>query len=129
MSSTQASSTLANRIEHTLLSPLATHAMIERLCDQARAHALFGVCVNPVWVAACTELLQSTPVRVVSVVGFPLGASSSAAKAFECALAIAEGAHEIDMVVQLGALKAADHHAVRADIEAVVKAAAGCPVK
>jgi deoxyribose-phosphate aldolase len=120
---------LADRIEHTLLSPLATRSMIERHCAQARSFALFAVCVNSVWVPICADLLRATPVRVVSVVGFPLGASASAAKAFECELAICQGAHEIDMVIQLGALKAADHHAVQEDIERVVKAAGGRPVK
>ena len=120
---------LADRIEHTLLSPLATRSMIERHCAQARSYALFGVCVNSVWVPVCADLLRSTQVRVVSVVGFPLGANASAAKAFECELAISQGAHEIDMVLPLGALKAADHHAVLEDISGVVKAAAGRPVK
>jgi deoxyribose-phosphate aldolase len=120
---------LAQRIEHTLLSPLATRSMIERHCAQARSHALFAVCVNSVWVAACADLLRSTEVRVVSVIGFPLGANASAAKAFECELACSQGAHEIDMVVQLGALKAADHHAVLGDIESVVHAAGGRAVK
>ena len=120
---------LAARIEHTLLSALATRAMIDRHCAEARTHELFAVCVNPVWVARAVALLHDTPVRVVTVVGFPLGATTSAAKAFECAHAVEQGVHEIDMVIQLGALKAADRFAVRADIEAVVKAAGGRPVK
>jgi deoxyribose-phosphate aldolase len=120
---------LAGRIEHTLLSPLATRVMFERLCEEARRHSLFAVCVSSFWVQHCAELLRSSPVRVVSVVGFPLGASASAAKAFECELAIGHGAHEIDMVLQLGALQAGDHRAVAADIEAVVRAAGGRPVK
>jgi deoxyribose-phosphate aldolase len=120
---------LAARIEHTLLSPIATRSMLERHCAEARTHELFAVCVNPVWVARCVVLLRETPVRIVTVVGFPLGATTSAAKAFECELALQQGAHEIDMVIQLGALKAGDRYLVREDIQAVVKAAAGHPVK
>ncbi|MET0388710.1 MAG: deoxyribose-phosphate aldolase [Polyangiales bacterium] len=126
--STDAAS-LAQRIEHTLLSPLATRAQIDRHCAEARTHELLAVCVNPVWVPRCVELLRETPVLVVTVVGFPLGASSSASKAFECETAVRHGAAEIDMVVALGALKAADRHAVEADIAAVVDAAEGRPVK
>lgn len=120
---------LAQRIEHTLLSPLATRADIDRHCAQARTFTLFAVCVNPVWVPRCAELLVATEVRVVTVVGFPFGASARAAKAFECATAVQQGAAEIDMVLQLGALRAGDRFAVRDDISAVVDAAAGRPVK
>jgi deoxyribose-phosphate aldolase len=116
-------------IEHTLLSPVATRSMIERHCAEARTHELFAVCVNPCWVTRCVALLRETPVRVVTVVGFPLGATTSAVKALECELALRQGAHEIDMVIHLGALKAADRHAVFEDIQTVVKAAADCPVK
>jgi deoxyribose-phosphate aldolase len=124
-----AQGSLAALIEHTMLSPLATRSMIERHCAEARTHELFAVCVNPIWVARCVALLRETPVRVVTVVGFPLGATTSAAKAFECELALHQGAHEIDMVIQLGALKAADRYLVYEDIQAVVRAAAGHPVK
>lgn len=120
---------LGSVVEHTLLSATATRAMVERHCAEARTHALFAVCVNPVHVARCANLLVQTPVRLVSVVGFPLGASARLAKAYECELAVNDGAQEIDMVVYLGALKAGDRHAVREDIEAVVQAAAGRPVK
>jgi deoxyribose-phosphate aldolase len=120
---------LAQCIEHTLLSPLATRADIERHCAEARTHTLFAVCVNPVWVARCVQLLTATRVQVVSVVGFPLGATTTATKAFECADAVRQGAAEIDMVVQLGALKAGDRFGVQDDIAAVVKAAEGRPVK
>lgn len=122
-------SALASRIEHTLLSPIATRVEIERHCAQARTHELFAVCVHPVWVARCVELLRETPVQVVTVVGFPLGATSSAAKAFECQNAVRQGAAEIDMVVHIGGLKAADRYTVSSDIAAVVKAAEGRPVK
>ena len=120
---------LASLIEHTLLSPLATRAMIDRHCAEARTHELCAVCVHPGWVARAAELLRATPVRVVTVVGFPLGASLSATKAFECGAAVKQGASEIDMVLQIGALKAGDRFAVRDDIASVVKAAEGHAVK
>lgn len=121
--------TLAQRIEHTLLSPLTMRAHIDRHCAEARTHQLFGVCVSPVWVARAYELLHDTPVAIVTVVGFPLGANTSSSKAFECATAVRQGATEIDMVISLGALKAGDRFGVRDDIAAVVKAADGRPVK
>jgi deoxyribose-phosphate aldolase len=97
--------------------------MLARHCAEARTHALLGVCVNPVHVAKVAQLVAGTDLLVVTVVGFPLGASVPAVKAFECARAVADGAHEIDMVVNIGALKAADRYAVREDIRAVVDAA------
>ncbi len=120
---------LAGAIEHTLLLPTATRVMVERLCAEARTHNLFAVCVNPCFVARAAGLLADTDVRVVTVVGFPLGASVTKVKAFECTQAIVDGADEIDMVVNLGALKAADRFVVRDDIAAVVAAADGRPVK
>lgn len=103
--------------------------MIDRHCAEARTHALFGVCVNPVHVARAAQLLAATDVVLVTVVGFPLGASARAAKAFECELAVREGAREVDMVVNLGALKSGDRFAVREDIASVVKAAGDAAVK
>jgi deoxyribose-phosphate aldolase len=123
------SAELAGLIEHTLLSPLATRAMIERHCAEARTHQLLAVCVNPVWVARCVAVLAGANVKVVSVVGFPLGASTPLGKAFECELAVRQGAVEIDTVLALGALKAGDRFSVCEDIRAVVKAAGSCPVK
>lgn len=120
---------LAGAIEHTLLLPTATRVMVDRLCAEARTHNLFAVCVNPCYVARAAGLLADTDVRVVTVVGFPLGANVTKVKAFECAQAIADGADEIDMVVNLGALKAADRFVVREDIAAVVAVAEGRPVK
>lgn len=120
---------LAAMIEHTLLSPLATRAMIERHCAEARTHQLLAVCVNPVWVARCTGVLAAAGVKVVSVVGFPLGANTTLGKAFECELAVRQGADEIDMVIALGALKSGDRFGVCEDIRAVVKAAGDRPVK
>ena len=120
---------IAASIDHTLLRPTANQADIERLCDQARDEQLFAVCVNPVWVPLCRQRLEDTGVRVVTVAGFPLGANRTAIKAAETALAVADGADEIDMVVALGPLKSGDWRAVRADIEAVIAAAASRPVK
>jgi deoxyribose-phosphate aldolase len=120
---------LAKMIEHTLLAPIATRAMIERHCAEARTYEMFAVCVNPQWVGRCVDILAETGVKVVTVVGFPLGASATVAKAFECEYAARQGADEIDMVVQLGPLKAGDRFTVCEDIRAVVKAAAGLPVK
>lgn len=120
---------LAGLIEHTLLAPTATRAMIERHCAEARTYELFAVCVNPMWVSRAVNVLADTGVKVVTVVGFPLGAASTVVKAFECEYAVRQGAHEIDMVLQLGPLKAGDRYAVCEDIRAVVKAADGRPVK
>lgn len=116
-------------IEHTLLAADATPVQIDALCDAATLHALGGVCVNPIHVARCAARLHGRNVRVVSVVGFPLGASRFEVKARECELAIADGADEIDTVIALGALRAGDARAVNADIRAVVTAAGGHPVK
>lgn len=121
--------TVRAAIEHTLLAADATFAAIDALCDVARSRSLGGVCVNPIHVARCAARLQGSAVRLVSVVAFPLGASESAAKAFECELAVRAGAQEIDMVAPLGALKAGDWGAVEDDARRVVAAASGRPVK
>lgn len=120
---------LAKTIEHTLLQPTATRAMIDRHCAEARTYEMLAVCVNPQWVGRAVDILTETGVKVVTVVGFPLGASATVSKAFECEYAVRQGANEIDMVVQLGPLKAGDRFTVCEDIRAVVKAAAGRPVK
>lgn len=116
-------------IDHTLLKPEAQSAQIEKLCKEAIEHKFFSVCVNTSYVKQCAELLRDSDVKVCCVVGFPLGAMDTASKAFETRTAIANGAQEIDMVVQIGALK--DHRMdyVRDDIKAVVQAAAGVKVK
>jgi len=116
-------------IEHTLLRADATPDAIEALCAQACAHGFGGVCVNPIEVARCRARLPAAGPRLVSVVGFPLGAVHAEHKARECERAIAEGADEIDMVMRLGAAKAGDWDAVEHDARAVVRAAAGRPVK
>ena len=116
-------------IEHTLLRSDATPAEIEALCAQACEHRLGAVCVNPIEVARCRACLPASGVRLVSVVGFPLGAVHAEHKARECQRAIAEGADEIDMVMRLGAARAGDWAAVEQDARAVVSAASGAPVK
>jgi len=109
---------LAGMIEHTLLKPDATEADILRLCQEARENAFYSVCVNPTWVACAAAILRGTPVKVCSVAGFPLGATLTAVKADETRRVIELGAHEVDMVLNIGALKSGQHTAVRADIAA-----------
>jgi deoxyribose-phosphate aldolase len=121
----------ASLIDHTLLKPTATADQIRQLCAEARKYGFAAVCVNPVWVPLCAELLAGSPVAVCTVVGFPLGADLSEAKAFEAQRCIVLGASEIDMVINIGALKDQDFATVRADIAAVVSGshAAGAIVK
>jgi deoxyribose-phosphate aldolase len=110
---------LASRIDHTILKPEATPAMIDRVCDEALEHEFAAVCVNPVWVARCRERLLGSPVLVASVIGFPLGASLTAVKEEETRRAIDHGATEIDMVIRIGDLIAGNTSIVRDDIAAV----------
>lgn len=116
-------------IDHTLLKPEAQMAQIEKLCKEARDHKFFSVCVNTSYVQTCANLLEGSDVTVCCVVGFPLGAMDTASKAFETKTAIANGAGEIDMVIQIGALKDRRLDYVRDDIKAVVEAAQGRKVK
>jgi deoxyribose-phosphate aldolase len=120
-----ASSDIAAAIDHTLLKPDATEAEIRKLCEEARQYVFASVCVNPSWVGTCAKLLAGSPVKVCTVIGFPLGATTSTAKSVETRDAIANGATEIDMVINVGALKSGDDDLVRRDIEAVVGAAQG----
>lgn len=113
---------LARYIDHTLLKPDATAEEIDRLCDEAREHGFAAVCVNPTWVRRCSERLRGTGVRVASVVGFPFGAGTTEVKALEARRAIRDGAREIDMVINVGALKSGGHDVVRRDIEKVADA-------
>lgn len=124
---------LAGRIDHTLLSPAATRADIERLCAEAVAHGFKAVCVNLCRLPLAVELLRGLsngrgPLPI-TVCGFPLGASAPEAKAREAALAVQAGAREVDMVLNVGALKGGEADFVRADIAGVVAACAGVPVK
>ncbi len=114
---------LAKMIDHTLLKPDATQQEIAQLCFEARKYGFASVCVNPTWVSLCAELLKGSPVKVCTVIGFPLGATSSEAKAFETETAIKQGATEIDMVINIGALKARDLDTVARDIRGVVNVA------
>ncbi|MBI2570507.1 MAG: deoxyribose-phosphate aldolase [Candidatus Schekmanbacteria bacterium] len=120
---------LAGIIDHTLLKPDATPDDLRRLCNEAREHNFASVCVNPANVRYCAEALAGSTVRLCAVVGFPLGAVTSQVKALETHEAVRDGADEIDMVINVGALKAADYAAVLADIRAVVLAASGRLVK
>lgn len=111
---------IARFIDHTLLKPEATAAQIETLCQEAKENHFASVCVNPPFVKQCAELLRGTDVLVCTVIGFPLGAHTTATKVFETQDAIANGAKEIDMVIHVGALKAKQDALVRDDICAVV---------
>jgi deoxyribose-phosphate aldolase len=113
---------VASLIDHTLLKPEATVADIQRLCDEARRHKFFSVCVNPSYVRQAAGLLRGSPVKVCCVVGFPLGAQPPETKALEARRAIREGAREIDMVINIGALKGREDAVVLKDIRAVVEA-------
>ncbi len=119
----------AAMIDHTLLKADATRPQIEKICEEAKKYVFASVCVNPTWVKYSAELLAGTDVKVCTVIGFPLGASTSAVKAFETKDAIANGAGEIDMVINIGALKNGEYDVVRDDIKAVVEAANGTLVK
>ncbi|HRZ89026.1 MAG TPA: deoxyribose-phosphate aldolase, partial [Spirochaetia bacterium] len=113
---------LAPFIDHTLLKPEATEDQIDVLCDEAAKHRFASVCVNSTWVERCARRLGGTGVKVCTVVGFPLGAMDSRSKAFEARTAVSNGASEVDMVMNIGALKAGDLRAVREDMLAVRRA-------
>ena len=114
---------IAQYIDHTLLKPDATPQQIAKLCDEAREYHFASVCVNPCNVRSCTELLRGTSVLICSVIGFPLGATMPEVKAYESERAIWDGATELDMVINVGALKGGDGTLAQRDIEAVVHVA------
>ena len=116
---------IASYIDHTMLAPQATVSQIRKLCEEAVKYHFASVCVNSCHVALCAELLKGTDVNVCTVVGFPLGAMSTKAKAFEAECAVADGAVEIDMVINVGALKDENWTFVEDDIRAVKKACGG----
>ena len=116
---------LACLIDHTLLKPDATEEQIVKICHEAIKHNFCSVCINPYWVPLAAELLDGTSVKVCTVIGFPLGATFSRVKAFEAEEAIAQGANEVDMVLNVGALKSGNYDLVTSDIQEVVKAAQG----
>jgi deoxyribose-phosphate aldolase len=113
---------IAALIDHTLLKPDATAADICRLCAEARQYGFASVCVNPCWVKLAAVELDGSEVKVCTVAGFPLGANAMETKVFETSLALQQGAREIDMVINIGALKGHDEPAVEADIRALVEA-------
>jgi deoxyribose-phosphate aldolase len=120
-----AKTNVAAMIDHTLLKPEATKEQIEKLCQEAIENKFFSVCVNPVWVRTSKDLVKNSGVKVCTVIGFPLGASTSETKAFETKNAIENGADEVDMVINIGALKGQNDTLVESDIRAVVEAAKG----
>jgi deoxyribose-phosphate aldolase len=121
-----APSGVAAMIDHTLLKPDATRQQIEELCREAAQFRFATVCVNPTWVGLCAQLLSGSGVGVCSVVGFPLGATTADVKRYETQRAIFDGAREIDMVINVGALKSGDLRVVERDIEAVVSPCREC---
>ncbi|MEI6621374.1 MAG: deoxyribose-phosphate aldolase [Actinomycetes bacterium] len=120
---------LAGRIDHTILKASATSSDIEVLCAEAAEHGFASVCVNGRWVPLAAELLAGSSSMVCTVVGFPLGAMASRAKAYEAKVAVQDGADEVDMVIDIGAMLSGDLVAVFDDIAAVVDAARPSPVK
>lgn len=113
---------LAHMIDHTLLKPDATQDQIAQLCYEAKKHGFASVCVNPAYVKLCVQLLKSSGVPVCTVVGFPLGATPTEVKVFEAQQAIREGAAEVDMVINVGAVKSRDYELVERDIASVARA-------
>ena len=114
---------LSKLVDHTLLKPNASKDDIRRLCEEAKKQGFWSVCVNPTYVSLATEILRETDVKVCSVVGFPLGANTPEVKAVEAEKAIDDGASEIDMVINIGALKSRDYELVKRDIREVVERA------
>lgn len=120
---------ICEHIEHTLLKPEASVEAIIKLCEEAKEHHFFGVCVNPCYISLAKHLLTGSQVKVVTVIGFPLGCEETETKALGAARAIAAGADELDMVIHVGALKDKDDAYVIEDIRQVVSAAGKTPVK
>jgi deoxyribose-phosphate aldolase len=122
---------VSHMIDHTLLKPDATQDQVAQLCYEAKKHAFASVCVNPSYVKLCADLLKDSGVLVCTVIGFPLGATSTEAKAFEAQKALRDGATEVDMVINVGALKSRDYELVERDIAAVARVvhAAGAILK
>ncbi|WP_416197813.1 MAG: deoxyribose-phosphate aldolase [Sporanaerobacter sp.] len=116
---------IASMIDHTLLKPDATAEMIVDLCREAKEYNFFSVCVNPYYVKLAKDELKESSVKVATVIGFPLGSTPKEVKAFEALEAIKNGADELDMVINIGALKSKDYDTVKEDIKAVVDAAKG----
>lgn len=113
---------IARMIDHTLLKPDATEEQITQLCREAATYCFASVCVNPIWVELCAKLLRRSGVKVCTVIGFPLGATTTSAKAYETRDTIGKGAGEVDMVINVGLIKSRQYSRVREDIRAVVRA-------
>ncbi len=113
---------VSHMIDHTLLKPDATQDQVAQLCYEAKKHSFASVCVNPSYVKLCADLLKDTDVLVCTVIGFPLGATSTESKAFEAQKALRDGATEVDMVINVGGLKSRDYEGVERDIAAVARA-------
>jgi deoxyribose-phosphate aldolase len=120
---------VARLIDHTLLKPTATRKDVETLCEEAARHHFASVCLNTTWIPLAVQLLKGSDVMPICVVGFPLGAMSTAGKVAETRDAISNGAREIDMVINIGWLKGGEYDKVQVDIHEVVRAAQGRPVK
>lgn len=116
---------IAKMIDHTALKAETTKEQVEKLCEEARQHHFASVCINPTWVETAAKLLDGSDVKVCTVIGFPLGANTPETKAFETKDAIEKGATEVDMVINIGALKGKDYDLVERDIKSVVEAAKG----
>jgi deoxyribose-phosphate aldolase len=116
---------LARLIDHTLLKPDSTKDQIVKLCEEAKEYSFASVCINPCWVATAAKELADSKVGITTVIGFPLGSTSTFVKIAETRDALANGATEIDMVINIGALKSGDYELVKKDIEGVVMAAKG----
>jgi deoxyribose-phosphate aldolase len=121
LGNTAVGSEIAAMIDHTLLKADASQDQIAQLCYEARKHGFAAVCVNPAYVKLCSQLLQGTTVHVCTVVGFPLGATSPEVKAYEAQQSIDDGATEVDMVINIGALKSKDYALVERDIATVAR--------
>lgn len=120
---------LAKYIDHTILKAVSSKQDVTKLCAEAAEYVFASVCVNPFWVSFCADLLKGSGVKVCTVIGFPLGANTSRVKAFEAEQAIKEGADEVDMVINIGALKSGMLDVVKADIAAVREASKGKTLK
>jgi deoxyribose-phosphate aldolase len=116
---------LAGLIDHTALKPDTTKEQIQMLCSEAIEYGFASVCINPSYVKLCSELLKNSAIKICTVIGFPLGATTTATKVAEASEAIENGANEVDMVINIGAIKSGDYDFVKKDIEAVVLAAKG----
>ena len=116
---------IARFIDHTLLKPDATEEMIENLCNEAKKYNFYAVCINPYYVKLAKKILRNSNVKIATVIGFPLGANTSKIKALEAEESIKDGADELDMVINIAALKNKDYDKVKEDIEEVVKKAKG----